>query len=507
MCSRAGVKVVDLGGKSLLPGFVDGHSHLSGVGLQAISANLLPPPDGPVSSIPQLQQVMRDYIASSPIVKQYGVAIGFNYDDSQLAEKRSPTVEELDAISKDIPIVVTHQSAHLGVYNSAALAKAGITADAPNPPGGAIRRKADGKQPDGVLEENAHFIAVFKVLPQFTAEQGLDQLDAALKVYAANGFTTVQDGRTDPPALALLGAVAKTGALTLDVVAYPDLEMNLNNPELQGPLMSRNYTQHFRIGGVKLTFDGSPQGKTAWFTKPYYEVPVGQPKTYAGYPSFKDEEKAQSLVTLARKNNWQLLVHTNGDAAIDQLIRTVGKAQAEVPTTDARTVMVHGQYLRADQVAELKKLGIMASLYPMHTFYWGDWHRESVAGPERAENISPTGWLLEQDMIFSIHSDAPVTFPNSMRILDSAVNRTTRTGYVIGPKHRLTPIQALKAMTIWPAYQHFEELTKGSLETGKLADLVILDKNPLTVAPATLKDIKVVETIKEGRSVYSATAL
>ena len=138
------------------------------------------------------------------------------------------------------------------------------------------------------------------------------------------------------------------------------------------------------------------------------------------------------------------------------------------------------------------------------TFYWGDWHRESVAGPERAENISPMGWLLEKDMKFTIHSDAPVTFPNSMRILDSAVNRTTRTGYVLGPKHRLTPLVALKAMTLWSAYQHFEEKTKGSLEVGKLADLTILDKNPLKAEPATIKDIKIIETIKEGTSVYHA---
>ena len=131
---------------------------------------------------------------------------------------------------------------------------------------------------------------------------------------------------------------------------------------------------------------------------------------------------------------------------------------------------------RQDQVADLEALDIFPALYPMHTFYWGDWHRQSVAGPERAENISPTGWLLERDIKFSIHSDAPVTFPNSMRLLHSAVNRTTRSGYVIGPEHKLSPMEGIKAMTIWPAYQHFEEGSKGSLEVGKLADFVILNK-------------------------------
>jgi predicted amidohydrolase YtcJ len=207
--------------------------------------------------------------------------------------------------------------------------------------------------------------------------------------------------------------------------------------------------------------------------------------------------------TLAYKNDWQVLTHANGDAAIDQLIRTVRAAQAAYPGTDRRSVLIHGQFLRADQVAPLEELGILPALYPMHTFYWGDWHRESVAGPERAENISPTGWLVARGMSFTIHSDAPVTFPNSMRILDSAVNRTTRTGHVLGPQHRLAPSVALKAMTLWSAYQHFEEKSKGSLENGKLADFAILDENRSAWIDA-IKDIRVMETIKAGKTIYAA---
>ena len=186
------------------------------------------------------------------------------------------------------------------------------------------------------------------------------------------------------------------------------------------------------------------------------------------------------------------------------MIKTVREAQKRYGAGDRRTVLIHGQYLRADQIPQLKELGIMPSLYPMHTFYWGDWHRESVAGPERAEFISPTGAVLKAGMKFTIHSDAPVTFPNSMRVLDSAVNRTTRTGYVLGPDQRLSPAIALKAMTLWAVYQYFEEKEKGSLEVGKIADMVILSANPLTVPPATIKDIKVVETIKAGQPVYIA---
>jgi predicted amidohydrolase YtcJ len=198
-----------------------------------------------------------------------------------------------------------------------------------------------------------------------------------------------------------------------------------------------------------------------------------------------------------------LLVHANGDAAIDALIGDVRAAEKDVPGKDRRTVLIHGQYLRADQIPQLKELGIFPALFPMHTYYWGDWHRTSVAGPERAEFISPTGAVMAQGMMFSIHHDAPVTFPNSMRVFDSAVNRTTRSGYVLGPDQRISPAVALKAMTLWPAWQHFEEAHKGSIEVGKDADLVILSANPLAVPPATIKDIKIDATIKAGTSVYA----
>ena len=496
-------KLIDLQGKTLLPGFVDAHSHLSGVAIQAISANLLPAPDGPVNNIAQMQQTLRDYIEQSPVVAEHQVVIGFNYDDSQLAEKRHPNRHDLDAVSTELPIMALHQSGHLGVYNSRALEIFGIDAESVNPPGGIIEREADGKTPNGVLQENAHFAVVYNMVPDFSPAQYMQALKAGETVYASNGFTTVQDGKTDPVSLKTFAAVSAAGALNLDLVSYPDLVKIKEDSPVHGPLLSREYSNHFRIGGVKLTFDGSPQGKTAWFTHPYHQPPLNQDASYAGYGAFNDDEALQWF-ELAYKNSWQLMVHGNGDAAIDQFIKTATVAQQNNPAADRRTVLIHGQYLREDQVASLEALDIFPALYPMHTFYWGDWHRQSVAGPERAENISPTGWLLDRDMKFSIHSDAPVTLPNSMRVLHSAVNRTTRSGATLGEYHRVDPLTAIKAMTIWPAYQHFEEDRKGSLEVGKLADLVILDKNPLTVERSEIQTIRVLETIKEGRTVFAA---
>ena len=498
--SGENTRKINLNGKTLVPGFIDAHSHLSGVAVQVGTANLLPPPDGPVQNIAALQQTLREFMATSDMVKQHSVVIGFNYDDSQLEEARHPNRQELDAVSTEMPIMITHQSGHIGVYNTKALEMFGITAESVDPAGGVIRREEGTKEPNGVLEENAHFALVYKMIPSSALA---DYLSEGEKQYLSNGFTTIQDGKTDPATLAFMVQFAVDGRFLADVVSYADVATMTDYTILNGPLHSDTYVNNFRIGGVKLTFDGSPQGKTAWFTKPYLVAPLGQDDSYLGYPAFTNED-ALKWFSMAYENDWQMLTHTNGDAAIDQLIDIAGQAAEAFPGEDRRTVMIHGQFLREDQIDDIKRLGIFPALYPMHTFYWGDWHRDSVAGKARAGNISPTGWMIDRDIKFSVHSDAPVTFPNSMRILDSAVNRTTRSGAILGASHRLRPMDALKAMTIWPAYQHFEEASKGSLEVGKLADMVILDQNPLSVDPANIKGIKVLETIKEDVSVYVA---
>ncbi|MBB6271056.1 hypothetical protein HDF26_001483 [Pedobacter cryoconitis] len=491
----------DLAGKTLLPGFVDGHSHFSEVGLQSVSANLLSPPDGQVKNINDLQKVLRDFMATSSIVAAHQLVLGMNYDNSQLQEQRSPVRQELDAVSTELPVMVIHQSGHLAVLNSKALSMAGITADSKDPQGGVIEREADGKTPNGVLQESAFFQIIPKLPLNFTPEEVVSMLQISENIYMKNGFTTIQDGKTSPANIKILPELAKKGLFKVDIVSYPDFVLLSKDSILWGPLMSKKYTNHFRVGGVKLTMDGSPQGKTAWFTKPYFKVPEGKEDTYAGYAAFTDTALIKWF-ELAYKNNWQLLTHTNGDAAIDQLIKMDKAASFKYPAKDRRTVMIHGQFLRYDQVKQIKNAGIFASLFPLHTFNWGDYHRQSVVGPERAENMSPTGWLLENKMKFSIHSDAPVIFPNSIQLISTAVNRTTRTNYLLGPKQKVSPYIALKAMTIWPAYQYFEEHTKGSLVKGKNADFVILDKNPVKVDSKKINEIKVVETIKEGKTVY-----
>jgi hypothetical protein len=489
---------VDLGGHTLLPGFIDAHGHLKNVGFQALAADLLAPPDGTVTSIADLQERLREW-EKGPVHGKVGWIIGFGYDDAQLEERRHPTRDDLDQVSKEKPVFVIHQSGHLYAANSSLLALAGLTAESEDPPGGVIRRRAGTREPDGVLEETA-LAPILGVIPKLTGADQEKMVVAGLEAYARFGFTTACEGRAFPADVDLYAKMAEAGQLTIDVIAYPDFWLGKDKVK-DSPWLSRQYRGHFRIGGVKGNLDGSPQGKTAWLTKPYHVPPEGRDAAYVGYPML-EEEQALALFDEAYARGWQVINHANGDAAIDQLIRAARAATKTHGPGDRRTVGIHSQTIREDQLDAYKELGIIPSFFGMHTFYWGDWHRDSVLGPERAAFISPAKAALDRGMVLTQHHDAPVALPSAISILATQVNRTTRSGQVLGPDQRVSPMDAIRSITINAAYQYFEEGTKGSIEPGKLADLVILDRNPLKVEPAELFDLEVLETIKEGETIY-----
>lgn len=492
--------LIDLAGKTMLPGFIDPHGHVFNSGIQAISANLLPRPDGEVNDVAEIVATLKAWAAqNSSLTGKYGWIVGFGYDDAQLKEQRHPTREDLDKVSTELPVVIVHQSGHLGVMNSKALEIVGIGAGTKNPSGGVIRRKEGSQEPDGVLEENAFFGQLFGLMSKLSPDANKALFAAGVNLYKRFGYTTAQEGKGSLGSVATMQSVAKSGKLDIDVVAYPDITVGAE--AMKAPWLSRTYSGHFRLGGIKLTLDGSPQGKTAWLTQPYYKVPAGQKPDYHGYSAFTDEQ-VDGFVAQAFKNGWQVLAHVNGDAAIDQYLKAVRAAEKKYGMADRRPVAIHAQTARLDQVEAFKELGIIPSFFPMHTFYWGDWHRDSVLGPDRATNISPIGWALQRNMIFTSHHDAPVAMPDAMRVISATVNRVTRSNQVLGPEHRTTPLVAIKAHTLWSAYEHFEEKTKGSIEVGKLADFVLLDRNPLEGDPLKIAEIKAMETIKEGKTVY-----
>ncbi|MFO0990814.1 MAG: amidohydrolase family protein [Hyphomicrobiales bacterium] len=495
----AATQVIDLQGRTLIPGFFDAHGHVMAVGLQALSANLLPPPDGEDNSIAELQRILKEWAATNAdAVKKVNLIFGFGYDEAQLAELRPPNRDELDAVSTDIPVYVVHQSGHIGVANSKALEILGITADTPNPPGGVIERRPGSQEPNGVLQENANFGALPKLFAHLDPNGAKELLKAGIAMEASFGYTTQTDGRSTASQVAVMKAVANDGDLHVDLISFPDV---LGFRDLIEQESSRTYKNRFRIGGAKLTIDGSPQGFTAWRDRPYYKPTPNYRADYVGYAAATNDQ-VFAAIDRAFAKGYQILTHSNGEASSDLLLAAIATAEQKYGKADRRPVLVHGQFLREDQVDRIKALDVFPSLFPMHTFYWGDWHRDRTVGPVLADNISPTGWALKRGMKFSSHHDAPVALPDSIRILSATVTRRSRSGDIIGPDQRVDPLTALKAMTIWPAYQYFEENTKGSIEVGKLADLVILSEDPTAIDPESLYRIKVVETIKEGQSVY-----
>ncbi len=491
----AATQVVDLAGHTLVPGFIDGHAHVMAFGGQAVGALLLAPPDGPVETIDDVVAQLQEF-AKGPDVARTGWIFGIGYDDALLG--RHPTRDDLDKVSKDIPVMAVHISGHFSAVNSAGLAKIGYTAATPDPEGGVIRRRAGSREPNGVLEELASIPSTMAAISP-TTPADLDYfLTRGLELAKRFGYTTAIEGRAFRPQHEYLLDAAKRGLLDIDVISYVDY----SSREVIPSPVSTGYDGRYRVGGLKVTLDGSPQGRTAWRTTPYLVPPDGQQPGYAGYPAIPDTQVVEDLFDEAFAKGWPVHVHANGDAAVDQMIAALRPVQAKHGPGDRRTTLIHGQFTRAgDQLDALAELQVIASLFPMHTFYWGDWY-DQIIGPELAQRISPIRTALDKGLHVNSHTDAPVALPNLLQVMWATVNRTSRSGKVMGPKERLTPLEALKAVTIWPAYEIFEEDAKGSIEPGKLADLVILDRNPLEVDPATINQIVVLETIKEGRSVY-----
>jgi predicted amidohydrolase YtcJ len=526
-------KVVDLKGHCLMPGFIDPHSHVVLQSVKFATVNLDPKPIGEVGSIADIQRLMRERIEKEKIEPGKWV-IGWGYDDTGIKEMRHPTREDLDAVSTEHPIMMMHISAHLLAGNSLMLEEIGVGPDTPDPEGGVIRRMADGKTPNGVLEELAMTLVV-KKLPVPTPEQAMVILKKGFEFYAEAGITTAQEGSAFPGAEKLLAAMAAQDMLPIDIVTYP-LYKACDDAVLEAIVADRTATGRFRRGGLKMTVDGSIQGYTAFLSKPYYvqpgnteptadhcnsdraerifvseEIPTPvkneppKPKEgeYRGYANMTLEEVTDWLRRCDEKGV-QVHVHTNGDGATDMLIEAVKAVRKDSPRPELRTTIIHAQTMREDQLDFSAKHGLVPSFFSIHVTFWGDRHRDIFLGPDRAARISPAKSALNRNMKFTLHHDAPVAGISMLAVASASVNRMTTGGNELGPEQRITAFEALRAITADAAWQYFEEDRKGTLETGKLADLVILSDDPLAVDPMKMADIKVLETIKDGKMVFSA---
>jgi hypothetical protein len=492
----AGARRVDLAGRALLPGFIDAHGHFPGEGVFAVMVDLNSPPIGDIRKLDELIARLRER-AGGEAAGEW--VIGMGYDDTLLAEGRHPTREDLDRASSEHPIMISHISGHLVVLNSRALELAGIDAQTPDPEGGVIRRTAGGKEPDGVLEESAMELLA-DVVPTPGVVDGLKIVREASRRYLAAGVTTAQSGYTAKALMQMLPWMVRSGIVPLRLVLWPGMEVG--DEIVDGSYAFESWDeQRVRSGAIKVIADGSIQGYTGYLSEPYF-VPPGDDPAYRGYPRILRDELFER-VNRYHAAGLQIAVHGNGDASIDDILDAYEAAQREHPREDARHIVIHAQMARDDQLRRMKALGVIPSFFSLHTYYWGDRHYEIFMGPERAERMSPAGSATALELRFTIHCDSPVVPVEPLRLVWAAVNRISSGGRTLGEAQRVSAEQALRAVTIDAAYQHFEEGDKGSLEPGKLADLVILSESPLA-RPERIDEIRVLETIVGGRTVYTA---
>ena len=507
-------KTVDLGGRTLLPGFIDTHGHFVYFGKNLVDANLFGCTD-----MADLVTRMRAQAERTPID---GWIVGFGYQARALKEGRPPTSAELDRVSAERPVMVVDSSGHLGAANAAAFRAAGISSDTPDPTGGMFARGTDGTSLLGPMEETA-LNAVRSRRPAFTGKLAAEAITGAAEVWASHGQTTAMEAGlglgNDDIGIVLeaidrrllpidLYLAAKDSALD-DTLAAAYGVASQYNPQAGGiveklraarPDLDRRYVNRVRLGGVKFWLDGSLD--TAWFTQPYTQNPPGKTGAFAGYRQIPDDV-LDAVFAKYWPTELQIHMHMNGDAAADQALAAIAKAVKQHGMRDHRPVFVHATWLRLDQIEKMRQYGAIPSFLTAGIIPGGD-AVVKLWGPERSAGAMASRTFLRAGLPFTYSHDAPVSpVPSILALVDAGVNRLSGSGQVVGPDERIPPYDALRAVTATAAYQLKEEKMKGMLEPGKLADLVILDRNPLKVEATAIKDIVVVETIKEGRTVFA----
>lgn len=489
---------INLDGKTLTPGFIDAHSHfVLGMSMAGMT-DLNVPMDTENGTITELIAKLKSHQRENDLTKGEWI-LGWGYDPDLLVEKRHPNISELTDAFPDNPVFLLHISSHMAVANAMAFELANITPDTKDPEGGMLVRDSKTGKFTGLLQELAMY-KMISLLPLPTPEQFGKRLLKMQALYASKGITTAQDGRTDYSAY--MGIKKFAEHVDLDI----DIEILANARDLDEYLDLDEFGKSIngvRISGVKLVTDGSPQGKTAFFRKPYLTEVPGCSMACRGFALTSEQELLQ-IMAKCYERGIQTYIHANGDAAIEMLLdghaRLIDSLQIDHET---RTVIIHSQFVGRDQLERYKEYGMVPSFFTNHAFFWGDVHLENL-GDERANFLSPMQTAKNMGITATNHTDYTVTPIDQMFALWTSVNRLSRNGKVIGDAERISPWDGLKAITINSAYQHKIENIKGSLEVGKFADFVIMDRNPLTIDPIMIKDIKVLETIKEGRTIYLA---
>ena len=506
-------KVINMEGKTILPSFIDSHSHFSAVANSFLQVDL-----NECTSFKEIKNKILEYKAKNNIADDEWI-IANCYDNNILKEQRHPDINFLNTLEIDNPIVLKHKSEHMGVFNKNALEALEVNETTKSPEGGKIEIK-EGKL-TGYLEETA-FVNYLKKVPMPSMDKLLKAYEKAQDEYLSYGITTLQEGYMSKEILNIYKELIKQNKLKLDVVGYPDYD-SIKEYAHTFPSSYKKYNKHFKILGIKMILDGSPQGRTAWMKEPYEPEKqniIENKEDYKGYPAMKYDDIVRNI-KFAKENGLQILAHCNGDATAEEYIKALQEceeneqsypkqeniqmqecAQQEKKLNnnnakkikDLRPVIIHAQLISKEDLLKAKEIGAIPSFFVAHVYYWGDVHIKNF-GINRASRISPVKEAVDNNIIFTLHQDSPIIKPNMLETIWCAVKRQTKSGKILGKDERISVYDALKGVTINAAYSYFEEEKKGSIEEGKKAQFVVLDKNILEVPVDEIPSIKIIETI------------
>ena len=475
-----GARRVDLEGRALLPAFLDPHSHLL-----ACAYARLQVPLGECAGWGEITDRLSRHVQERGIQPGEWVK-GTGYDQNALAEGAAPDRFCLDRACPHNPVVIQHASGHAGVFNTLALERLGaLDGDC------GLERDGQGEL-TGRGEENP-FLDLLGRIPMDGLEDVLRAFQGAQEEYVSHGITTAQEGLLQPVMAPVYQEILRRGLLYLDVNAYvPPADYDRLRGQFAQEVSASPGT--FRVAGMKIFLDGSPQGGTAWVREPYAGGGCGT--------STMTDGQVLSAFRQALDRDAQLLAHCNGDRAAEQYLTLLAQAEREAGKKLCRPVMIHAQLLGLDQLERVKALGVIPSFFVAHVYHWGEIHVKNF-GLDRAGRISPAGSALAWGIPFTFHQDSPVIPPDMLETIWCACVRRTKTGRVLGAEERIPVEAALRAVTQNAALQYGLEKELGTLRPGKRADFVLLSGDPLRTPPEELKKLQVERTIRCGRTIWS----
>ncbi|MFP6678738.1 MAG: amidohydrolase [Dehalococcoidia bacterium] len=481
---------VELGGRALLPGMIEGHGHFSGLGATQRQIDCKAPGMG---SIAALVEAVRERAESQPP----GTWIyGRGYDQSRLVEKRHPSRADFDTVAPNNPVLFTRTCGHIVAFNSRAMSEVGITDNVSDPEGGKYDRDASGNL-TGVAYERANI--PFRTIATPPAEDLREHLREANRLYLSAGCTSVQD------AGGLFGAymeqaqeMVTSGELNVRLYAFVTVNA-LDHPHVQildSGLHTGFGDERLRIGAFKIMTDGSSSGPSSYTREPYTSDPSSHGIAYW------EQEDLDNLLGRAHSAGWQCTVHAVGDGAIEQTLDAMKRAQSQFPRKGLRHRIEHCGILPPDLQERVVEQGIVPSMQPAFLWEFGDGYIANY-GRHRANFMFPAGTLINRGVIVAGGSDAPVTDHRPLLGISQAMTRTTQDGDVCGADHAVSLDTAIRMHSINGAYASFEDYIKGSLEIGKLADMALLDQDLRDVKPHEVRNVVVDRTYVNGELVYN----